>query len=97
MAAYIIVEVDVHDAGTFARYREMVPDTLEAFGGRYLVRGGACLGLEGDWAPPRVVVLEFPSLERARAWWESDTYAEAKALRQSCSSARMIAVEGVPP
>ena len=97
MPAYIIVDVDVHDAETFARYREMVPATLGAFGGRYLVRGGECRTLEGGWSPPRVVVLEFPSLERAKAWWDSDLYAEAKALRQSCSSARMIAVEGVAP
>ena len=95
MTAYVIVEVDVHDAQTFSRYRELVPPTIERFGGRYVVRGGASETLEGDWAPPRVVVLEFPSAARAKAWWSSDDYAEAKSLRQSCSSSRMIVVEGV--
>jgi uncharacterized protein (DUF1330 family) len=85
MAAYILVEVHANDPVAYERYKELAPPSIALFGGRYLVRGGACDTLEGDWRPRRVVVLEFPSAERARAWWHSDEYREAKALRQSCA------------
>ena len=59
------------------------------------MRGGACEILEGSWLPPRLVVLEFPTVERARAWWASPEYAPAKALRQQCASTEMLLIEGV--
>jgi uncharacterized protein (DUF1330 family) len=95
MSAYIIVEIDIHDAATYARYRELAPPSIGAYGGRYLVRGGDSRVLEGDWAPQRLVILEFPDRDRAAAWWSSPEYAEAKALRQSCASADMVLVDGV--
>lgn len=96
MPAYVIVDITVEDPETYARYREMVPPSIAAYGGRFLARGGATETLEGTWSPKRLVLLEFPSPERARAWWASPEYAEAKALRQSCSRAEMLLVEGVP-
>ena len=96
MPAYIILEIDIHDRPAFERYRAMAPPTLAAYGGRYLVRGGACETLEGDWRPPRFVILEFPDSERARAWWSSPEYAEGKALRQASATSQMLLVEGVP-
>ena len=95
MAAYIVVEVHANDPLAYERYKELAPPSIALFGGRYLVRGGACDTLEGDWRPRRIVVLEFPSAERARAWWNSDEYREAKALRQSCARTQMILVEGI--
>lgn len=95
MSAYIIVDIDIHDAGTYARYREMAPPSIEAYGGRYLARGGTTTVLEGEWAPKRVVVLEFPDAQRARDWWASPEYAPAKRLRQSSASADMLLVEGM--
>ena len=95
MAAYIVVEVDVKDAGRYEDYKPMVAPTLAQYGGRFVVRGGAAETLEGDWSPGRVVILEFPSAEQARAWWGSDEYAPAKELRQATAHTRMILVEGV--
>jgi uncharacterized protein (DUF1330 family) len=95
MAAYLIVGVRIRDPERFEEYRAMVPATLSPYGGRFLVRGGAMQTLEGDWQPPRMVVLEFPDAERARSWWASPEYAEAKALRQATADTRMVLVEGV--
>jgi uncharacterized protein (DUF1330 family) len=73
----------------------MVPATLVPFGGRFVVRGGQTEVLEGEWRPARLVLLEFPSVERARAWWNSPEYAEARALRQATSTGTLIILEGV--
>jgi uncharacterized protein (DUF1330 family) len=95
MSAYIVVQVDVKDPVRYADYRAMVPPSLERFGGRFIVRGGKTETLEGDWAPKRFVVVEFPSMEQAKAWWASTEYADAKALRQATAVTQMIVVEGV--
>ena len=95
MPAYIVVEVEVHDSARYEKYKSMVPPSLAAYGGRFLIRGGKVETLEGDWAPQRFVMVEFPSLERAKAWWGSTEYAEAKALRQATAKTQMIVVEGV--
>ena len=95
MAAYVIVDVEVLDPVAYQRYKEQVPATLAAYGGRFVARGGRAERLEGDWRPQRIVILEFESLERAKAWWGSTEYAGPKKLRQSASTADMIVVEGV--
>lgn len=94
MPAYVLVEVDIHDPEPFERYKLLTAPTIPAYGGRYIVRGAPVETLEGGWKPPRIVMLEFPSVDRARAWWASPEYAEAKALRQSCAGTKMILVEG---
>ena len=95
MAAYVIVDVTVHDKEKYAEYIKQSPATVEAFGERFAVRGGKADVLEGDWTPGRFVMLEFDSVERAKEWWSSEMYREPKKLRQSASSANMIVVEGV--
>ena len=95
MAAYVVVQVDVKDPVRYADYRNMVPASLEKYGGRFLVRGGKTHTMEGDWAPKRFVVVEFPSAEQAKLWWASPEYAEAKALRQATSDSQLIIAEGV--
>jgi uncharacterized protein (DUF1330 family) len=95
MAAYFIVDLDVHDPQGIEEYRRLVPATIERHGGRYLVRGGAHQVIEGDWHPKRVVVLEFPSVEAARRWYDSADYRELRALRHRTSRANTILVEGV--
>ena len=95
MAAYIVVGLEITDPEGFARYREMVPATLEAYGGRYLVRGGETETLEGSWDPARFVVIEFDSVDQAKRWWDSDEYREARDLRQATTSTQMIVVQGV--
>lgn len=96
MPAYVVVEIAVHDAQTYERYKQLAPPAIAAYGGRYLARGGVTEALEGTWSPPRFVILEFPSVERARAWWSSPEYAAAKALRQASAETRMLLVEGLP-
>jgi uncharacterized protein (DUF1330 family) len=95
MAAYVIAELDVTDPATFEEYRRLVPATIEKYGGRYLVRGGRVETVEGDRQPKRLVVLEFPSLERARAWYDSEDYRGPKALRMRSARTDVLFVEGV--
>lgn len=95
MAAYIIVDVRITDPARYEDYKKQTPATLAAYDRKFIVRGGKTETLEGDWQPGRIVVLEFPSIEKAKAWWSSDGYAPAKALRQATSVTRMIMVEGV--
>ena len=95
MTAFVIVDIKVHDPETYENYKSLVPASVEAYGGRFIARGGATESLEGDWAPERIVMLEFPSLERARRWWASPEYSEAKAIRMRTAHTRMIATEGV--
>jgi uncharacterized protein (DUF1330 family) len=95
VAAYVIVQVEVNDPVRYEDYKMMVPPSLAKFGGRFLVRGGKTHTLEGKWAPKRFVMVEFPSVEQAKAWWASPEYAEAKALRQATAESMMIVAEGV--
>jgi uncharacterized protein (DUF1330 family) len=95
VAAYVIAMVDVKDPVRYEGYRKMVLPTITAFGGRFIARGGHTEVLEGKWDPRRVVIVEFPSVERAKAWWSSPEYSEAKALRQATSEGTLIVIEGV--
>ena len=95
MKGYVIAEVEVTDPAGFEEYRQMVPATVAEYGGRFIVRGGRVEGLEGDWQPKRLVVLEFDSLERAKEWWDSQAYRPARDLRQKTARTRLIAVEGI--
>jgi uncharacterized protein (DUF1330 family) len=95
MAAYIIVQVDVKDPARYERYKSLVPPSFQKYGGRFVVRGGKTETLEGNWAPNRFVIVEFPSVEQAKAWWASPEYAEAKALRQATAETQMIVAEGL--
>ena len=95
MSAYVVVEIEVLDEARYETYKQLVPSSLAAYGGRFLVRGGAVETLEGEWSPSRFVIVEFPSVAQARAWWASAEYAEAKALRQATARTQMILVAGV--
>lgn len=95
MPAFIIAKVNVTDPEGFATYRELVAPTIAAAGGRYRVRGGEVRVLEGKWSPARLVMLEFDSMAEARAWYESDAYAPARALRQRTATSDVILVEGL--
>jgi len=94
MAAYVIGNVDVKDPAGYEEYRKLVPATIQKYGGKYLVRGGAFEKLEGAWQPKRLVVLEFPSLEQAKRWYDSEEYRPAKALRHRLAASDLIVVEG---
>ena len=95
MPTYILIDVAIHDPETYDAYKQLTPATLQAHGGRFLVRGGPTVLLEGERPPGRIVVLEFPDMAAAQAWWHSPEYAPAKALRQRASVSWMVAAEGV--
>jgi uncharacterized protein (DUF1330 family) len=95
MPAYFIVEIDVQDAAAFDDYRRQVPATIARYGGRYLVRGGHTETLEGEGSAARIVVLEFPSREQARAFYDSPEYGPLKALRRRAATSRLVLVDGV--
>ncbi len=95
MPAYVIVETDVTDPERYDQYKAASPAAVAAGGGRFLVRGGELVVFEGDWQPPRIVMLEFEDLEAAKRWYESEVYQEAKKLREGAAGFRAIAVQGV--
>ncbi len=97
MKTYVIVDVKVNDPVKYEDYKKLTPGSLVPFGGKFIVRGAPAEILEGDWQPGRIVVLEFPSKDKAHEWWASSIYAPAKAIRQSASVAKMIVIEGVEP
>jgi uncharacterized protein (DUF1330 family) len=94
MPAYVIAETDLHDPEQYERYKAAAPDTIAKYGGRYVARGGDLAVLEGDWHPPRLVILEFEDLAAAKRWYESPEYAQAKQLREGAATMRLVAVEG---
>jgi uncharacterized protein (DUF1330 family) len=95
MPAYIIVDLEITDPVNYEEYKKLAGDTVEKYGGKYVVRGGKCGTLEGDWAPKRIVVLQFENAERAKAWLNSPEYAEPRRMRHRTAKTRMILVEGV--
>ncbi|HYZ57595.1 MAG TPA: DUF1330 domain-containing protein [Streptosporangiaceae bacterium] len=96
MAAYAISEVEILNEAKGQRYQELAAASIARYGGRYLVRGARPQVPEGEWsADERVVVVEFPSMERLREWYASAEYAEALKIRQTALARRLIFVEGV--
>ena len=95
MAAYIIVNVTIHDPEEYKEYMKLTPRSIAAYNGKFIVRGGATEILEGAPTVGRIVVLEFPTAERAREWWNSAEYEVAKAIRQRVAHTEMILVDGV--
>ena len=95
MTAYVIVDIEVHDPLGYEEYKKLAPAAVELYGGKYLARGGKTETLEGDWAPSRLVILQFESSEQAKKWWDSDEYREARAMRQKTTNSQMVVIEGV--
>ena len=95
MSAYILVDIDIHETAGLEEYRQQVPATVAKFGGRFIVRGGKFETLEGQWHPKRLVVLEFPSVEQAKRWYDSEEYRPLKAMRFKASKSNLVLVEGV--
>lgn len=95
MAAYVISEVEVLDQVLIEKYRSLAQAAIAKYGGRYIARGGAIEPVEGDWAPKHIVIVEFPTMEKARTWYQSSEYAEALQVRQKALNRKLIFVEGV--
>ena len=95
MAAYVIAEVDVTNPERYEDYKRLAPVAIAAHGGRYLVRGGASELLEGERQPSRTVILEFPSLDHARRFYQSEQYEAAKRARAGAARFNLLLVEGL--
>lgn len=95
MRAYVIVEITIHDAELYEEYKKLTPASIAEFDGRFIVRGGKTVSMEGDWMPQRIVIAEFPSLEKAQEWWHSEGYEKAKKIRHASAETKMIIVEGI--
>lgn len=95
MSAYIVSRVKLRDREAMQRYMTEAPATVAAFGGRYLVRGGGVVALEGAWEHERMVVVEFPDKRSALAWYESEIYRPLRELRQASAEAVILLAEGV--
>ena len=94
-SAYILADVDVTDPQQYEQYKKLSTLAMQAHGAEVCVRGGAVQVLEGDWSPRRVVLLKFPTPEKARAFYDSAEYGAAKAARQGAAVMRMVLIEGV--
>jgi uncharacterized protein (DUF1330 family) len=95
MAAYVILDIEVTGPVGYEQYKQLAPPAVTAYDGRYLARGGRTETLEGDWAPNRLVILEFPDVARAKQWLESPEYRKARGLRRQSATTKMVVIEGV--
>jgi uncharacterized protein (DUF1330 family) len=92
--AYIVVQVDVSNPQQYSEYAKLSPAIIEKFGGRFLARGGRTATLEGPPARSRVVVIEFPSFDRAKQFYDSSEYVAARKVRAGAADAQFVLVEG---
>lgn len=97
MAAYVISEVEILDEDAAAEYRQLAAASIAKYGGRYLARAAEAHVVEGDPTTRRMVIVEFPSMERIRQWYRSDEYGLALRFRGAALSRRLIFVDGIPP
>ncbi len=95
MPAFVIVEIEIHNHELYNAYTLLTPETIEKFKGKFIVRGGETIVLEGDPSSKRIVILEFPSMEIAKSWWHSEAYSRARKIRQQAATTRMTIVDGV--
>jgi uncharacterized protein (DUF1330 family) len=95
MAAYLVAQVRIHDPETYQGYRDAVPPLVDRFGGRFRARGGELEVLEGEWPLPRLVIIEFPSRDAARLFYDSPEYQKILPLRQRASKGNLVIVDGV--
>ena len=95
MPAYVLAEIEIRNPDGYKEYTQTVPATITQYGGRFLVRGGTVEVLEGDWPQKRRVIIEFPSMQQAKKWWDSPEYTKPKAMRRANSKGRLLLLEGV--
>jgi len=96
MPVYMIIEAkEVKDKNGYGQYIRQVPETIAKFGGRYLARGGKVKVVAGDWNPGRVIILEFPSMDKYEAWWNSPEYRAVAPLREKSARVNAVVLEGL--
>lgn len=95
MPAYLIVNIEITDPDKYAEYIKVCPATVSKFGGKYIARGGKAEKMEGNYEPKRMVLLQFDTMEQAKAWWASEEYRIPKSIRHASSKTDMILFEGL--
>jgi uncharacterized protein (DUF1330 family) len=95
MSAYVIFDVEIRDMSKYQEFMNGVKPALEAAGAKYLARGGVHKVYEGSWEPRRIVILEFPSVAAWEAFYSGSVYQGLRSIRDECSSARLVSVEGL--
>ena len=96
MPAYVIFDVEIRNMNQYQEFMKGVKPAIEAAGGKYLARGGRHKVYEGDWEPRRIVLFEFPDVAAFEAFYNGQAYRELRPIRDACSSARLVSVEGLP-
>ena len=94
MAAYVIGDIEVTDPAAFQEYRQRIGATVEQYGGKFVIRGGRVNPKEGDWQPRHLLMLEFPSLEHAERWYNSQEYKPLIAIREKSATTQLLIAEG---
>ena len=94
MAAYVIVEIEVVDPVGYEEYKKQAAATVHKYDGKYIVRGGTTEVLKGNWKPKRIVILEFPTMERAKEWLNCEEYREPRKKRHATAKTNMLVIEG---
>lgn len=92
MSVFVLVEVDIHDDTLYEEYKKLAPATVEAYGGKFVVRGSPVEALEGEWKHDRLVLLEFPDKESALNWYNSPEYRHARKIRENAASANFLVI-----
>ena len=95
MAGYIVVDIEITDPNEYQTYAKQTAATIERYGGKFVVRGGEPETLEGDWKTKRLVIIEFPSIEQAKAWYNSPEYSAIIGIRHHSAISKMLLVQGV--
>ena len=95
MKAYLIVRIEIDDVTLLKKYQSIAPGIIEKYHGKFVVRGGFCETLEGPKRTPRIVVIEFPSVTEAQAYYHSEEYAEARKLRRGIGEFEIVCAEGL--
>lgn len=95
MAGYVVAQVNIEDPEQYGEYKKLVAATVEAHGGKFLVRGGDTEVLEGAWSDGRFVIIEFDNVDQAKEWWSSEAYESAKTIRQKAAKTNMLVAAGI--
>lgn len=94
MAGYIVADIAITDPDEYQKYAQQTAATLEPYGGKFLVRGGQPETVEGNWKTKRIVIIEFPSVEQAKTWYDSPEYEAIKGIRQRSAVSNILIVHG---
>ena len=94
MKAYLVLDFSVQDLAGFRPYMENVPTYIARHGGKYIVRGAEPRTIEGDWAPERMVILEFPARQNAEAFLADPEWRELAKIRHSTTTGQLVLVDG---